>query len=361
MNDKQGLSESLLKIPILSNFNQSQLVTQQKNLKPGAKILFYIFSVAIGLGLIYFAWFVLLPMLAWMFQVVAAGLITLAAFIFYRPIVDLLKSFSRRLHKMAIENDPFIVLERQKRKIGENRETVYKSQGQIGVLRDDMKSSAKVKEKEVSDLTSLLRGMKLKAEQLLKEKESYSGSKDDDAYIDLTLQIDNLKRKIIRDSHLLEQFDSLAQKYAIRGKKMNDLYNKLKIVISSMDSKVADYEISIEMLKTDYEFARKSRMATDAAKSAMLFDKDWKLEYAIDVIENTIANDISMTEMNMKDLESFTKNFDIDNDLAFDNLDKLLANIDSGEKVLTNTKKYNNPEYRETESDREASGFKMFK
>ena len=63
----------------------------------------------------------------------------------------------------------------------------------------------------------------------------------------------------------------------------------------------------------------------------------------------------------LKDLESFTKNLDIDNDLAFDNLDKLLANIDSGEKVLTNTKKYNNPEYRETESDREASGFKMFK
>ena len=128
------------------------------------------------------------------------------------------------------------------------------------------------------------------------------------------------------------------------------------MVETSMDIKILDFDATIEILKKDFDFAQKAKYATDAAKSAMLFTKGWELEYAIDVVTSTISSDIAITTGNLKDIDSLTKNYAIDSDELYTNLDMLANNIRTGNEMLPDAKKYNNPEYVLTQDDKMKSG-----
>jgi hypothetical protein len=123
-----------------------------------------------------------------------------------------------------------------------------------------------------------------------------------------------------------------------------------------MDIKIADFDATVEMLKKDYEFGQKSNAATTAAKNAMLFDKSWELDYALDVVTSTIASDIAITSGNLRDIDSLTANYAMDSDELYTNLDVLADKIKTGADVIPSAKQYNNPEYRLTESDKLSSG-----
>ena len=85
------------------------------------------------------------------------------------------------------------------------------------------------------------------------------------------------------------------------------------MVETSMDIKVLDFDATVEILKKDYEFAQKSKSATEAAKSAMMFSKGWELEYALDVVTSTIASDIAQTTGNLRDIDTLTATYAVDN------------------------------------------------
>jgi hypothetical protein len=130
------------------------------------------------------------------------------------------------------------------------------------------------------------------------------------------------------------------------------------MVETSMDIKILDFDATIEILKKDFDFAQKSRTATDAAKSAMLFTKSWELEYALEVVTSTISSDIAITAGNIKDIDSLTKNYALDSDELYTNLGTLADNIRIGNDVIPQAKAYNNPEYQLTSTDKlNSSGF----
>jgi hypothetical protein len=111
------------------------------------------------------------------------------------------------------------------------------------------------------------------------------------------------------------------------------------------------------MLKKDYQFGEKSREATTAAKSALGFTKGWELEYALEVVTNTIAEDIAITSGNLRDIDSITDGkYALDSDELYDNLNALADGIRVGKDVIPEAKQYSNPEYQLSSSDKLKSG-----
>jgi hypothetical protein len=159
-----------------------------------------------------------------------------------------------------------------------------------------------------------------------------------------------------RVSSQLSQSKDFVQKYGSRAAIMKKFGQKLVMVETSMDIKVLDFDATIEILKKDYEFAEKSKMATEAAKSAMLFTKGWELEYALDVVTSTIASDISITAGNLKDIDTLTSQYAVDSDELYSNLDSLANSIRVGTDEIPSAKNYNNPEYKLTQDDKMKSG-----
>jgi hypothetical protein len=137
---------------------------------------------------------------------------------------------------------------------------------------------------------------------------------------------------------------------------MKKFSQKLSMVETSMEIKIADFDATVEMLKKDYEFSQKSRAATDAAKSAMGFTKTWELEYALDVVTSTIAEDIAITAGNIKDIDTLTSQYSLDSDDLYANLNLLADNIRVGKDVIPVAQNYMNPEYQLTQDDKMKSG-----
>ena len=130
------------------------------------------------------------------------------------------------------------------------------------------------------------------------------------------------------------------------------------MVEASMDIKIADFDATVEMLKKDYEFGQKSNAATTAAKNAMLFDKSWELDYALDVVTSTIASDIAITSGNLRDIDMLTTTYAMDSDELYANLDTLADKIKTGGDVIPSAKQYNNPDYQLTQDDKvKSNGF----
>jgi hypothetical protein len=130
------------------------------------------------------------------------------------------------------------------------------------------------------------------------------------------------------------------------------------MVDTAMEIKIADFEVSIDMLKKEYAFAQAAREATEQAKSAMLFTKSWELEYALDVVTTTISMDLATTKENLLDIDSLTSQYSMDSDELYSKLDKLADKIKTENYSLPESKNYSNPNYKLTNQDKsESKGF----
>jgi hypothetical protein len=130
----------------------------------------------------------------------------------------------------------------------------------------------------------------------------------------------------------------------------------LNMVDTAMEIKIADFDVSIDMLKKEAAFAAAANEATSQAKSAMLFTKTWELEYAMDVVTNTISMDLANTKENLLDLDSMTSQYSMDSDELYSKLDKLADQIKTNAFALPESKVYDNPNYKLTGEDKAASG-----
>jgi hypothetical protein len=198
--------------------------------------------------------------------------------------------------------------------------------------------------------------MALKAELDEMVKKGGAEARNSDEFVNGNAELAKLLSDSARISDKRTQAKDFIQKYGTRAAIMKKFSQKLVMVETSMEIKIADFDATIEMLKKDYEFAQKSRQATDAAKSAMLFTKGWELDYALDVVTTTIASDIAMTAGNLRDIDSLTNQYALNSDELYANLNTLADNIKVGNDVIPSAKVYNNPEYKLTQDDRIKSG-----
>lgn len=361
-------SNKVLELPILKHFDQSQITLNPKNWRKGEKGIATIVGLVL-LGTI--AWglyrYILPIVFTWVGQVlgaIAAAVLVIGFFIMLPVIIKALKRLARTLHKALIRYDPFGELEEQKQKMVQNRVEFKEAKAKIKAIKSNMESESIKAEKEAKDYQDKVLTLQTKAESTknkmteVEQKVGAEAAKDSDAYVELQTGLMKTLSEAQRVSHLLNQSTGLVRKYGSRAHVIGKLDRKLNMVDTAMEIKIADFDVSIDMLKKEYAFAAAARAATEQAKSAMLFTKGWELEYALDVVTNTIALDLATTKENLLDLDSLTSQYSTDSDELYSKLDKLADQIKTDNYTIPESKKYNNPNYKMTQDDKiESKGF----
>lgn len=362
-----NVNQNVRNLPIFKHFSESEIRENVNSFKKGEKPIFWTILLVVlgivGFGLVKYALPTAFIMLGKAIGVVAIGVFIVFMVLMWGTIVKAFKALAKSLAKKLIEQDPFGELYRQKQMMIQNRQTFRVSKGTIDSLKVDCEAEAAKNEKDAKNLAGKILTLNDKAKALKTRmdeavKENGIKAKETDEYVNDSNDFMRTVSDSQRISSQLEQAKDFVQKYGARATIMKKFSQKLSMVETSMDIKIQDFDATIEILKKDYEFATKSRQATDAAKSAMGFTKGWELDYALDVVTSTIASDIAITSGNLKDIDSLTKNYAIDSDELYTNLDALANNIRIGNEIIPEAKAYNNPEYRLTQSDvTKAGGF----
>lgn len=360
-------TQKVLELPILKHFEKNQISFNPQNWRKGEKGIGTIVGLVL-LGTI--AWglykYILPIVFTWVGQVlgaIAAAVLVIGFFILLPVIVKGLKRFARFLHKLLIKYDPFGELEEQKQKMVNNRAEFKQAKAKIKAIKSNMESESIKAEKEAKEYEEKVLVLQSRAEATknkMHEVERAKGeaAKDSDEYVEMQTGLMKTLSEAQRVSHMLNQSTGLVRKYGSRAHVIGKLDRKLNMVDTAMEIKIADFEVSIDMLKKEYAFAEAAKQATEQAKSAMLFTKGWELEYALDVVTNTIALDLATTKENLLDLDSLTSQYSMDSDELYSKLDKLADQIKTDNYAIPESKKYQNPNYKLSSEDKiESKGF----
>lgn len=359
------LSANLADLPILKHFTQDEIVTKVDTFRHGEKNLFWFLKLGAIVGIGYLLWAYVLPpifvALGQMLAVAATGILLVGLVIAAPVIFKGLRLLTRELHKSVIKYDPFAELESQRDKMIQNQTTFRVAKSNIAQLKNDMEIESANSEKEAEAGQSKIIALQGKAEGIKKAMDDMVKArgieaKSDDEYVNKAAEFQKVVADAQRYAQKLTQAKDFVQKYGARAAVMKKLGQKLTMVETAMEIKIADFDATVEMLKKDYAFGQKANAATTAAKSALGFTKGWEMDYALDVVTSTISADIAMTAGNLKDIESLTSNYTVDSDELYANLNQIADKIKVGNDIIPQAKTYTNPDYQLTQSDRTKAG-----
>jgi hypothetical protein len=357
----------VLELPILKHFEKSEISLNPKNWRKGEKGI----AGVLGLGLLgVAAWGIfkyVLPvvftMIGQVLGAIASAVLVIAFFIFLPVIIKGLRKLARAFHKLLIRYDPFGELEEQKQKMVQNRQHFKEAKAKIRSIKTTMESESVKAEKESQEFQEKVvllqeRASKTKDKMTQLDQTKGEAAKETDEYVELQTNLMKTLSDAQRTSHLLNQSTGLVRKYGTRAHVIGKLDRKLNMVETAIDIKIADFEVSIDMLKKEYAFAQAAKNATEQAKSAMLFTKGWELDYALDVVTSTIALDLASTRENLLDIDTLTSQYSLDSDELYSKLEKLTDQIKTETYQLPEAKKYANPNYKLSDKDKkETQGF----
>jgi hypothetical protein len=359
--------ESLMALPILKHFDETkgEIAINAEKFRKGEKGIFSFVTIGIAAALGYLTWTYVLPpiftilgtAIAW----AGVAVLVVGLFIMWPVILKGLRRLTRSVHEALIQFNPFAELEEQKQKMIGNREVFKNQKAKLKALKSDMELQAANSEKEAKTyqenlLTIKTQVDKIKAQMERMEAEHGAAAKDTDDYVTLQSELAKRLSNSQRMSQQYEQSKSFIQKYGTRANVLGKLDRKLTLAGTAIDIKIEDFDATIKMLRKEFEFAKNAKAATDSAKSAMLFTKDWELDYALEVVSSTIARDIASTSENLLDIDSLTSQYSIDNDELYNRLDTLADKIQTGENAVPDAQKYSSPNYKPTTDDKNASG-----
>lgn len=367
MSTSKETSSHILDLPILKHFDKEkgEISFDPKTWRKGEKGLSTFLGLAALGGLGYLSWvYILPPLFRALGQAIAIGGVAVLSIFFIMMLPVILKGLrfaTRKIHRALIQHNPFGELEEQKIKMLKNKKTFIEAKTKIKALKSNMEAESIRSEKEAEEYQKAILTLQRQAEKLRDNMQNMvnqkgNEAKDTDEYVEYQSELAKKLSESQRISNLLEQSKSFVQKYGSRAHVMGKLDRKLTLAGAAIDIKISDFEATIEMLRKEYEFAQNAKAATDGAKSAMLFTKDWELDYALDVISTTIANDIAKTQENLLDLDTLTSKYSLDSDELYSQLDTLADRIKTGKDVIPDAQKYQNPNYKMTPDDKKSSG-----
>jgi hypothetical protein len=359
---------TLLELPILKHFDESKGEIALKSsdaLKKNEKSLFWFLNLAlIGAGA-YLTWTYIIPplftMLGQAIALTATGLFLVFLVFMFPVIMKAMRFATRSLHRTLIQNNPFSELEEQKQKMIKNREVFKNTKAKLKGLKNEMEIEASKAEKEAKEYQESVLSLQRQAEKLktgMDELVKANGvaAKDTDEYVAFQSELAKKLSDSQRISTQYEQSKSFINKYGVRANVLGKMDRKLTLAGTAIDIKIADFDATITMLRKEYEFAKNAKAATESAKSAMMFTKEWELEYALEVVTSTIAQDIARTSENLIDIDSLTSQYSVDNDELYSRLDSLADKIKTGENTIPDANKYSSPNYKMTKDDKQNSG-----
>ena len=358
-------TDKVLQLPILRHFEQSDVLLRPQKGRKGEK------GIGVGVGILLLGttiWglygYVLPVVFSWVGHLLgaltAAGLAV--AFCVLLPVLaKAVKRLARALHRLLIRRDPFGELAAQGAKMVQHRSLFREARVKIKALRSGMEGAAANAEKEVKSYREKVLVLQSRAEATRRqmadlERRLGEATRDSDTYTDLQADLLQTVGEGQRVGHLLEQGTDLIRKYGSRAHVIGKLDRKLNRVDTVMGIKIADFQASIQMLKKEYAFARAAEQATRHAKSALGFTQGWELEYALDVVTQTVAQDLAATRANLFDLDALTSQYPADNDELYARLDRLADGIKTDAREVPPSAPCRNPNASIGAEDRAAAG-----
>lgn len=367
MNKFEQEKNTLLELPILKHFDESkgEIALKTDALKKGEKSLFWVIALGLlGIGG-YLVWTYIIPplftMLGQVIALSATGIFLVFLVIMFPVIMKALRFAAKNLHKALIHSNPFNELEEQKQKMIKNREVFKNTKAKLKGLKNEMEMEAGKSEKEAKDFQEQVLSLQRQSEKLKSAmdemvKQHGVGAKDTDEYVALQSELAKKLSDSQRVSNQYEQSKTFIQKYGVRANVLGKMDRKLTLAGTAIDIKIADFDTTITMLRKEYEFARNAKAATESAKNAMMFTKDWELEYALEVVTTTIAQDIARTSENLIDIDSLTSQYSVDSDELYTRLDSLADKIKTGDNTIPDSTKYSSPNYKMSKEDKQNAG-----
>jgi hypothetical protein len=360
---------SLLDLPILKHFDESkgEIALNSATLKKGEKSIFWLLAAGLLGGLGYLTWTYIIPplftMLGQAIALSATGVFLIFLVIMFPVIMKGLRFATKNIHKALIHSNPFNELDEQKQKMIKNQAVFKNTKAKLKGLKTEMEIEAAKSEKEAKsfqeDVLSLQRQCeKLKSAMDEMVKQNGVAAKDTDEFVALQSELAKKLSDSQRISNQYEQSKNFIQKYGVRANVLGKMDRKLTLAGTAIDIKIADFDTTITMLRKEYEFAKNAKQATESAKSAMMFTKDWELDYALEVVTSTIAQDIARTSENLIDIDALTNKYSVDNDELYSRLDSLADQIKTGDNTIPDSTKYTSPNYKMSKDDKvNAGGF----
>jgi predicted RNase H-like nuclease (RuvC/YqgF family) len=272
-----------------------------------------------------------------------------------------LRFATKSIHRALIQSNPFAELEEQKQKMIKNREVFKNTKAKLKGLKNQMETEASKSESEAKSYQEEVLSLQRQSEKLKSAMDEMvkthgAAAKDTDEYVALQSELAKKLSNSQRVANLYDQSKNFIQKYGSRANVMGKMDRKLTLAGTAIDIKIADFDVTITMLRKEYEFAKNAKEATESAKSAMMFTQDWELEYALEVVTSTIAQDIARTSENLIDIDTLTSQYSVDNDELYVRLDTLADKIKTGDNTIPDSNKYNNPNYKMTSEDKKSTG-----
>lgn len=358
--------ESLLAIPYFNNYDQSQIVEANPDkLRSGTTKVFNVLKWAVVIGAVFaFCKYAIPIIFTTVGYFVAMGIIGVLIFTFIMFVPTLfrwIKNLVKVFEKKRIDTFAFDELERKKVEVREHAETFGKSKVNFEMITQDLQNES-TKSKQDAEEDKVLyqktfdraEAEKLKIEALLaKHGEDF---KTEDEYIQMVIKHKKLLTECGRLKTRINQSELFVKKYGARAATLKKVCHRFEFVKLAMDEKVLDIDATIDFLKKEYNLAKKFKSATDSAHSVLGYSEDWQFEYALESINLTIENDLSSSIYKLNNIESLTKNLNLDDDTFYDELDKFADDLKTGKHVSPSDKAYKNPDYKFTSEDRANAG-----
>jgi hypothetical protein len=357
---------ALMELPILKHFDETkgEIAVNTDKFRKGEEGIFNFLRVGLLAAAAYLTWTYVLPpiltIVGTTLAYVGAAVLIVAVIVMWPVIMKGIRFLTRRLHELLIQHNPFAELEEQKQKMIANRDVFKNQKSKLKGLKSEMEQQAANAESEAKNYQDNLLSLKSQVDVIRNKMQTLEsqgpGAKDTDEYVTLQSELAKRLSNSQRMEQQYEQSKSFIQKYGTRANVLGKLDRKLTLAGTAIDIKIEDFDATIKMLRKEHEFAKNARAATESAKSALLFTKDWELDYALEVVSSTIAKDIASTSENLLDIDGLTSQYSLDNDELYNRLDTLADRIQTGENAIPDAKKYTSPNYTLNTDDKSKSG-----
>lgn len=350
-------------VPIMQHYSVDKIIAKSNDWRKGEKPVFEILKWGFIVGLVYGVYFFVTTILPQLLMgiglalAVVAGVAVLAfAFMAVPLYLKVVRGTIRKLHERWITHDPFLEFSLQEQSFIEKREIV--KQGRIANKKmcNQMEEDGRRSEEEAKEFEQQIKDLKDKidkagdviATNLMKKGEAY---KTEDEYIQKTIARNKMIQESSRVSKLYTQSINFTSMYNSKYAVLKKFSIKLDIIDSDLENKLLDFRTSVQILRKEYDFVKQMKNTTQSIKSILGITDDWELNFAFNVVRNTIDTDLATISTDMEDINKIST-YNIDSEELYNDLDRLTKQIDIGEIYIPNSKDYKNPEYKFTSQDK---------
>ena len=326
-----------------------------------------------------------LPTIMSIVSPVIAGIISafmvMFGFAMAKPVWKWFQAISNKVYKAAIRYNPEIAVENKINSFTEMEGLFRSALAEIKKAQADFQSMASKAEKEIEDKKTSIERSVEKLKKLRQQKSELSSKvntlkaevesgkrrtqKDKAPYYEalqdltsVTKEIDRISSDSKTDQMILEMDENNVKKYGAKAHIFADWIAFLDRGADQIRNKKRELSVWWEAIKKEISVANAGKDATNALQFILrdVDGKQYDFELATEYIIDKINTDYSITVQNMSDLKRHVAGLDFNSDETLNDLEKLLADFETGEKLIPSALEISSPAHKLTSDERSAAG-----